>query len=75
MINDHKAHKKLIQALDAGDSETVLNISHSLESYNIELLNILVSSLEGGQYYYVTKREVDKGRSYLSQQNNSAPLQ
>ena len=67
IINDHKVHQKLVEALEAGDSETVSKISNGMVSYNIDLLETLVSSLEGGHYYRFTKEEVSKGRSYLNE--------
>ena len=67
IINDHKAHQKLVQALKSGDDETVDKISNGMVAYNVDLLETLVSSLEGGRYYRFTKREVVNGRDYLSE--------
>ncbi|MDN2658357.1 hypothetical protein OW491_00925 [Neptunomonas sp. CHC150] len=44
IINDHKVHQKLVEAIEADDSETVSKISNGFVSYNIDLLEALVSS-------------------------------
>lgn len=67
IINDHIVHKKLVEAIASDDSETVTRISNGMVSYNMEILEILVSSLESGGYYRFTKNEVIKGREYLNE--------
>ena len=65
IVNDHKAHKKLVSSLESGDAETVSKIANDMVSYNADLLETLVSSLENGSYHRFTKSEVEKGRQYL----------
>lgn len=67
IINDHKVHQKLVEAIKAGDSEKVSKISNGMVMYNVDLLETLVSSLEGGRYLHFTKNEVSKGRDYLNE--------
>ena len=72
IINDHLVHDKLVSALEENDTEVVSNIANGLVAYNVDLLETLLTSLEGGSYSYLTDQEVSKGRRYLSKLNEEA---
>ncbi|MBL4797539.1 MAG: hypothetical protein JKY50_09005 [Oleispira sp.] len=72
IINDHLVHKKLVSALEEGNAVVISSISNGMVTYNVELLETLVTSLESGSYSYLTDPEVSKGRRYLSKLNEEA---
>jgi len=72
VVIDHGVHAEIVQALDKGNVELAREKAMGMENYTKGLLETLVSSLEGGSFYWVTNKEVSKGREYLneiSQQN------
>ena len=66
IIGDHEVNFKLKTALEAGDQQAVSKIIYEQESYSVDLLETLVSSLESGNYTFFTKDKVSNGRNYLN---------
>ena len=64
-VTDHKIHTRLVKAVKSNDQDKIKSIATGMQAGDVEIIQSLISALEGGNFTHLTNEKIEKGKSYL----------